>query len=217
MTKYGMLIDTTKCIGCKACVSACKTKNNLPNDVFWNRVEQVGNPTYDCPAKLDDGSLILEYIPISCQHCANPSCVAVCPTGASYKREDGIVVVDQDRCIGCRACAMACPYNVRTYLSSQPEYFLDFAMGEWDAPEHIANTVEKCTFCVNRIERGMVPACMWCCPGRARFWGDLDDPSSEISQYMQGKDVRQLKPESGNDPQCYYVYSNKLQAYLDKA
>ncbi len=215
MTRYGMVVDTTKCIGCKACVAACKTKNNLPDNVFWSRVDHVGGKTYDCPSGSVEEGLVLEYVPVTCQHCANPSCVKACPTGASYKRDDGIVAIDQDKCIGCKACMMACPYHVRAYIDKEPEYFLDFAMGEWDAPKHEAGLVEKCTMCSNRIERGMVPACMWCCPGRARFWGDLDDPESEVSKYIEGKDVRQLTKDAGTDPQCFYIYSDKLAPLME--
>lgn len=205
MTRYGMLIDTTKCIGCKACLTACKSKNNLSNDVWWSRIDQIGGSTYDCPSGTKEEGLVLEFMPITCQHCAKPLCVAACSTGASYQREDGIVLVDHETCIGCGSCIPACPYDVRVLIEDEPEYFLDFAIGEWDAPEHKAGVTEKCTFCNNRIDRGVKPACMWCCPGRARFWGDLDDPQSEISQYMLDKEVYQYLEENGTDPQCFYI------------
>ena len=132
---------------------------------------------------------------MQCQHCENPACLDACPTGATQKREDGIVWVDSQLCIGCEACVKACPYEgVRSLNAGEPEYYLDVVVGEFDAPAHLAGTMEKCTFCYNLIDRGEVPACMQLCPGRARFWGDLDDPESQIAQL-----------EDGTAPKIYYI------------
>ena len=145
-------------------------------------------------------------MPIQCQHCENPSCLRVCPTGATKKREDGIVWVDSEICIGCGACIMACPYEgVRSMNSSNPQYYLDVVVGEYDAPKHIAGVVEKCTFCKNLIDRGEVPACMDLCPGRARYWGDLDDPESAVSKAIQGREVHKLRENAGTAPNVYYL------------
>ena len=146
------------------------------------------------------------YLPMQCQHCAEPACLEVCPTGATQKREDGIVFVDSELCIGCESCAKACPYEgVRSLISDNPEYYLEVEVGEFDAPPHTAGTVEKCTFCKNLIDRGDVPACMQLCPGRARYWGDLDDPASEVSKAIEGRDCHLILEAAGTSPSVYYL------------
>jgi molybdopterin-containing oxidoreductase family iron-sulfur binding subunit len=148
----------------------------------------------------------LDFLPVNCQHCANAACVAVCPTGATQQDENGIVTIDSETCIGCQSCIQACPYNgVRTLIASDAEYYLDVVVGEADAPAHRTGTVEKCTFCKNLIERDEVPACMQLCPGRARYWGDLDDPNSEVSLAIKSKTVQMLEEKGGTDPQVYYL------------
>ena len=148
-----------------------------------------------------------EYIPIACQHCENPACAKVCPVGATYKDpETGVVRQDYDKCIGCRMCMAACPYNgVRSFNWEEPKYHLDFATGDADAPAHQKHVVEKCTFCYQRTSQGNDPACMRLCPGRARHWGDLDDPESEVSQLVRKREVKQLLPEKGTEPSVYYL------------
>ena len=220
MTRYGMAIDIDRCIGCQACAAACKIANNLPKDITYNVVYTKTDHDWDGSfgtavvkgALANDnagGTLpncILEFMPIQCQHCENPSCLRVCPTGATKKREDGIVWVDSEICIGCGACIMACPYEgVRSMNSSNPQYYLDVVVGEYDAPKHIAGVVEKCTFCKNLIDRGEVPACMDLCPGRARYWGDLDDPESAVSKAIQGREVHKLRESAGTAPNVYYL------------
>ena len=166
MTRYGMAIDMTRCYGCQTCAAACKVANNLPKDLVYNRVLTIGGTSNDCAA----GSYpdcTLDFLPMQCQHCDNPSCLNVCPTGATQKREDGIVWVDNELCIGCESCIKACPYEgVRTLIANEPEYYLDVVVGEFDAPTHKAGTVEKCTFCNNLIDRGEVPACIYVPPAR---------------------------------------------------
>jgi molybdopterin-containing oxidoreductase family iron-sulfur binding subunit len=133
--------------------------------------------------------------------------VKACPVGATYKRkEDGIVIQDLDKCIGCRYCMVACPYSgVRQFNWKQPEYYLDFAVGDADAPKHQYNTVEKCNFCVTRLAEGKKPACMELCPGRARYFGDIDDPESEVSKAIKGRDYFHLLEEKGTKPSVYYL------------
>jgi molybdopterin-containing oxidoreductase family iron-sulfur binding subunit len=204
--RYGMVIDLKRCIGCHMCSVACKSNNNLPAGMLWNRVLTIGGEAIDTASGTYPNDLHMSYLPVNCQHCANPPCVAACPTGASYKRaEDGIVLVDSDLCIGCRMCMVACPYNARSFNWKKPEYAVDFALGDADAPEHQFNVVEKCTFCVNRLARGEAPACMELCSGRARYWGDLDDPESEVNKAMQGRQTVQLLEEKGTGPAVFYL------------
>lgn len=205
MTRFAMAIDLKNCIACHACAVACKMNNNLPKEVWYNRIVTEGGSYMDTASGTYPNDLHREYWPTTCQHCSNPSCVAVCPTGASSVTEEGIVTIDKELCIGCQSCMDACPYGVRTYIESEPEYVLDFAMGDWDAPVHKKGTVEKCTFCTNRTARGEVPACMDLCLGRARYWGDIDDPDSEISQLIASREYVKLKEESGTEPNCFYL------------
>lgn len=203
--RYGMAIDLGRCIGCHACSVACKSANNLPNTIWWNRVLTVGGNQLDTASGTYPNNQ-RQYLPVNCQHCENPPCSKACPVGATYKRnEDGIVIQDYDKCIGCRMCMVACPYNARSFNWSKPEYYVDHALGDIDAPVHQYNVVEKCTFCVNRIARGEKPACMELCPGRARYWGDLDDPNSEVSKAIHGRNYVKLLEEKGTKPSIFYL------------
>jgi len=205
--RYGMVIDTKKCIGCFACAVACKSHNNLPNKVWWNRIECVGGEFYDTPSgTYEDGNLSMHYVPITCQHCDKALCVEVCPTGASYKDPDtGIVGIDSEICIGCGTCLTGCPYDVRTLYVEELEYTVDFPVGDWDAPEHVPNTMSKCTFCANRLGRDEVPMCMDICLARARYWGDWDDPKSDVNKYLAGKEYTKLLEEAGSSPNTCYI------------
>lgn len=219
MTRYGMAIDLTRCFGCQTCAVACKMANNVPVDVAYNVVYTKQERDYENPGSaVIKGSFCydnvggsydnpyVEYFPVGCQHCDNASCVEVCPTGATTKDPDtGIVSIDYDLCIGCQSCMKACPYDVRTLLPGDVEYYLEIEVGEHDAPPHHPNTVEKCTFCKNLIDRGEVPACMDLCPGRARYWGDLDDPNSEVSQAIEGRETIRYKESAGTEPNVYYL------------
>ncbi len=208
MTRYAMAIDLTRCFGCQTCAAACKVANNLPEEVVYNTVYTVGGGFTDT-AEGQFPNCTQNYLPFQCQHCAEPSCVAVCPTGSSQVREDGIVWVDPDTCIGCESCMRACPYQseyrVRTHLSAAPTYYLDVVIGESDAPAHVANAVEKCTFCKNLLDRGEDPACMQLCPGRARFYGDIDDPNSAVSKAIVGRSYSLLNEAAGTKPSVYYL------------
>lgn len=205
MTRYGMAIDLTRCIGCNTCAVACKVSNNLPRDLWYNVVHTEGRDFSDTSSGTYGEDVYMSWRPVNCMHCAKPICEQVCPTGATYKRDDGIVAIDEDKCIGCRSCMMACPYNVRRYLQTDPEYYTDFAIGDVSAPKHIGHTVEKCNFCAGRIERGDVPACMELCPGRARYWGDLDDPNSDVRKAMEGRDVSVMHEDAGTQPSVFYL------------
>jgi molybdopterin-containing oxidoreductase family iron-sulfur binding subunit len=149
----------------------------------------------------------LEYITLSCQHCENPACTKVCPVGATYKREeDGIVFQDYDKCIGCRMCIAACPYTgVRSFNWEEPVNHVGFPIGDPSVAPHQKHTVEKCTMCAQRIARSEVPLCVDACPSRARHFGDLDDPISEVSQLIASRNYKQLLPERGTSPSIYYL------------
>lgn len=201
-----MVIDLKRCIGCNTCAMACKVENNVPDGIWWNRVLTVGGESMDTP----DGTypnLQMQYLTMACQHCENPACVKVCPVGATYKREeDGIVVQDYDRCIGCRYCMVACPYTgVRQFNWQEPAYQLDFAVGDAAVPAHQTDTVEKCTFCFHRLGQGLLPACIEQCPARARHFGDLKDPDSDVSMLLRSRSHFQLLAEKGTKPSVYFL------------
>lgn len=206
MTRYGMAIEVSKCIGCHTCSTACKANNNLPVELWWNRVDTDGGAYMDTAKGEYPATLSRMYYPINCQQCSAPACVDACPTGASYVREtDNLVLINADECIGCNSCQTACPYDVRTLYNDELEYYVEHAMGDWDAPVHTAGTMSKCTGCANRIDRGAVPACMEFCPVRCRHWGDLDDPESEISKFLEGKTATRLMEDSGTEPNVFYI------------
>jgi molybdopterin-containing oxidoreductase family iron-sulfur binding subunit len=218
MTRYGMAIDLNRCFGCQTCAAACKIANNLPKGLNYNIVYTKGDEDYTKDGvAVAKGALTndsaggsfpnctLNFFPMQCQHCANPACAPVCPTGARLRREDGIVETIYEECIGCGACVTACPYGVNTLLEADAEYYLEMAVGEHDAPPHTTGTVEKCTFCANLIERGEVPACMQLCPGRARYWGDLDDPASAPNTAKEGREILLYREDQGTGPSVYYL------------
>ncbi|WP_449314655.1 4Fe-4S dicluster domain-containing protein [Rubneribacter sp.] len=204
--RMGMVIDLHRCIGCHTCSVACKESNNIPSGVWWNRVLTDGGSHIDA-ASGEWPNASISFLPVSCQHCDNPACVKVCPVGATYKdAETGIVRQDYDKCIGCRMCMAACPYNgVRSFNWEEPKYSVEFAVGDDDVPTHQKHVVEKCTFCYQRQARGEEPACMVMCPPRARYFGDLDDPESEVSRLVREREHTQLLSEEGTKPSVYYL------------
>ena len=204
---YGMVIDQGMCIGCQTCAMACKVANNVPDGIWWNRVLTDGGPYSETARGEYPYNLQMDFVPISCQHCENPACVKVCPVGATYKDpETGVVRQDYDKCIGCRMCMGACPYTgVRSFNWEEPHHAVDFATGDANIPAHQKHVVEKCTFCKNLVDRGDVPACMQLCPARARYWGDLDDPESEVSKAIEGRDYHLMLESAGTNPSVYYL------------
>ncbi len=226
MPKWGMVIDLDKCVGCQACSIACKEENDVPNgspaeqqrrrEVYWHRVIAVNNGEYPT-ARVD-------FLPMPCMHCEDAPCVTVCPARATYQRADGIVVQDFRRCIGCRYCIVACPYGVRSFNFKdqvaeeyhRPEVAPDRAtMGMWPFPQRVRGVVEKCIFCFHRIDRALkegktvgvdvVPACVEECPTRARTFGDLADPDSEVSRLLAARGNFRLREELSTHPKVHYL------------
>jgi len=199
MARYAMVINLDKCIGCNTCAVACKVENHTGPDVFWCSVEYKEVGIYPLVS--------LQFLPRSCAHCANPPCVEVCPTGASFQRQDGIVLINYDKCIGCKYCIIACPYGSRYYNKEIKGYFgVELTPYEkLGYKQHQKGAVEKCNFCIHRVEKGEVPACVEACPVEARYFGDLDDPSSAVSRLLVSKHAFQLLPEVGASPNLYYL------------
>ena len=181
--RWGMLINLNMCVSCYACVAKCKQDHFLPKDVLWAKILISETGEYQSVGK--------QAYPVLCNHCESAICVEVCPTGATQKREDGIVFIDADKCVGCRSCLIACPYQVRTYFSKREEYFpgqgfTDFEKIGGRLCPHQTGTVVKCNFCIERIDAGIkrglkpgidrevTPACVITCPAKARYFGDLD-------------------------------------------
>ena len=186
MARYGMIIDLRLCIGCEACIAACDMENETPWEEGKRRTHV---PRFDFGSYPD---LTVLYVPRLCMHCENPPCVSVCPTGASYKNEDGVVIVNYDLCIGCKYCILTCPYDAR-YVDERKK------------------AVDKCIFCYeNRVTRGMLPACAATCPGGARIFGDMDDPRSEAGRLAASGLARPLRPDLGTKPKVLYIPKVKV-------
>lgn len=203
MTKYGMAISLDRCIGCQTCANACKMQNNVPMGLLWNRVITEGCDVIDGAVGVYP-NLTRTYVPLACQHCENPACQRVCPTGATYKDDMGRVQIDYDKCIGCRMCMAACPYNARVFNWEDPVRDPDFNYGDKDVPVRTKGVMEKCTMCKERTDRGDEPMCVVCCPTKARTFGDLDDPNSEVSRMIREKHAYVLLEEQGTKPQVHY-------------
>ncbi len=179
MVRYGMVIDLEKCLGCEACVAACVEENKVPYEAgMRTRVHRIVTGEFPNVSTM--------YMHRICMHCEKPSCVHVCPTGASYVDETGVVLIDYDLCIGCKYCMVACPYLAR------------YIHPERHAPD-------KCTFCIHRVKAGKLPACVETCPANARIFGDLDDPNSEISKILKENRAFPIGAEYGTKPKVFYI------------
>ena len=218
--RWIMVIDLRKCVGCHACTIACVAENKLPPGVVYRQVVEEEIGTYP--------NVTRRFIPRPCLHCAEPPCVPVCPVNATYVRPDGIVVMDYDRCIGCRYCMNACPYNSRYYDFGFSQYdetpkenevvlgeggsllelLPSFEYGEARVRKRerspIGN-VRKCHFCIHRIEVGELPACTTTCIGRATYFGDANDPDSLVAELIASPNVMRLREELGTQPKVYYL------------
>ncbi len=176
--RYAMAIDTKKCVGCCDCVVACQTENDVPIGYARDWIVERTDGTYP--------KLALEIRSERCNQCDNSPCVRCCPTGASHYKEGGIVTVTEEKCIGCGACIESCPYDARY--------------------SHPNGHVDKCTFCIHRVEKELDPFCVSVCPTKCMYFGDLDDPNSEIKEVLATRRWEVLSPEAGTKPQIFYLY-----------
>ena len=204
MTKLAIGIDLHRCIGCNTGALACKMQNNVPDGMLWNRVLTEGCERFDS-AEGTYPNLSRTYLPLACQHCENPACERVCPTGATYKDDKGRVEIDYDKCIGCRMCMAACPYNARTFNWNDPVRATGASYGDARVPERARGVMEKCTLCKERTDEGDEPMCVRCCPADARIFGDLDDPDSAVSRLRRDQGAEVLLEDKGTRPQVFYV------------
>lgn len=177
-SRYAIVIDLRRCIGCRACTVACKSENDVPLSVWRTWIKEIEKGTYPHVRR--------HFLPLLCNNCDHPPCVPVCPVEATTKRDDGIVIINPHICIGCRYCMAACPYGMR-HLH----------------PVH--NTVEKCHWCLHRVQAGVQPACVEVCPTEAMVFGDLGDPKDPIHRLLVDHPVQTLKPELGTSPHVYYI------------
>lgn len=197
---WGMVIDLKLCIGCSTCVIACKAENGSPPGIFWRKVLEQEVGTFPSARRI--------FWPISCMHCEDPPCLQVCPTGATYQHEDGLVLIDADKCIGCGACILACPYDARSLWDGKGSYFKIGRTPYEDKAyaAHLPGTVQKCDFCASRLDKGFQPYCVETCLTEALIFGDLDDPNSDVSRALGKARVHlQLKEELGTRPSAYYL------------
>jgi Fe-S-cluster-containing dehydrogenase component len=193
-----MAVDVSKCIGCGRCAEACQAENDVPREGGYCRtwveryVTTTGGETIvqtiDKPKPAVDEKQILRtyFVPKLCNHCANPPCVQVCPVGATFTTQDGVVLVDKEYCLGCRYCIQACPYGAR-YLDPRTK------------------TADKCTFCYHRITKGLVPACVEVCPAGARIFGEVRGSSSPLARYLRFSKLQVIKPHLNTEPKVYYA------------
>ena len=198
--RWGMVIDLKRCIGCYGCQLSCKAEHGTPPGVFFARLLKQEEGHYPTMRQL--------FLPVLCFHCDEPACVEVCPTGASSKAPDGIVDIDPDECVGCRACMMACPYSQRYFYDEERHYFPGNGATPYEqarSERHPSGVVMKCNFCRHRISAGKDPACVANCPAVARYFGDLDDPTSTVSRLIKERGGYTLHPELGTGPAVYYL------------
>jgi phenylacetyl-CoA:acceptor oxidoreductase subunit 1 len=209
MVHYGMVINLERCVRCHACTVACKKENQTPKGVSWHRILDSEYGKFPNSTR--------SFLPMPCMHCETAPCLEVCPTGATYRRPDGIVLVDYAKCIGCKYCMQACPYGARHFIDAIRGYYAS-GVTDWEGEgyaQHQVGVVEKCTFCVHRIDAGVkagltpgvdreaTPACVITCPTEARIFGDLDHENSDVSKLVAK--ASRVKEHLGTKPSVYYV------------
>ena len=220
--KFGMVIDLGKCIGCRRCAYACKLENNVPDTISppYIMVFETESATgttghFASPEMMGKGTTMYYeklrkdkwYMPVQCNHCDDAPCVQVCPTGASYKDPDGYVLIDYDKCIGCRYCMTACPYGARRFNWWEPHVPHDRLNPLVPMRRH--GVVEKCTFCVHRTRRGKFTRCVEACPNKARTFGNFNDPDSEVRKLVENERNFRLKEVLNTGPRIWYLTKPK--------
>jgi len=222
--RYGMVIDTRKCIeGCTVCSDVCHEIHNVPdhrlpngdadlkNEIKWIWKEPHANVFPSKSSQFVSSELTKKKHMVLCNHCENPPCVRVCPTQATFKRADGIVLMDFHRCIGCRFCMAACPYGSRSFNWKDPRDADNMKVigkkGGFDRefPTRERGVVEKCNLCAERLAKGLLPACVEKCPGKAMTFGDLNDENSDIRKVLASTNTIQRKSELGTGPSVFYI------------
>jgi molybdopterin-containing oxidoreductase family iron-sulfur binding subunit len=210
--RWAMVVDLQDCRkeqGCRDCIKACHSEHNVPefddprHEVKWIWKERFAEafPNQEHEFLRDD--LQHEEVLVFCNHCDNPPCTRVCPTQATWKRPDGIVMMDWHRCIGCRYCVAACPYGSRSFNWSDPRPQIDEVNP--DFPTRTRGVVEKCTFCDERLAQGRLPACVEVCESKCLIFGDLADPASEVRKVLRTRHAIRRKPGLGTQPEVYYL------------
>ena len=198
--RLGMVIDLLKCVGCNSCTIACRAEHGTPPGILYHKFKEQEVGKYPA-AKM-------KFLPMPCMHCQNPPCLKVCPTGATHQRKDGIVLIEDKKCIGCKYCILACPYDSRQFLRVMEIYYAGKNPTPYETvkqKDFEKGTVVKCDFCVDRLAKGHLPACVETCPSQARYFGDLDDPNSQVSRLIVQYGGTPLRGELGTKPSVYYI------------